>query len=328
MPSPKTIVRIENITGSQNTGCGLACGVVFFGIFGALGAAGTLAVLAAPGAVKLLALFPLIFVAVGFGGIWAILRGGGQSPERALAARNRSAGVDRVQTQLPVPTLLTYMGRGLPVRLSTQTSQRAAVGGLVFVTLFWNGIVSVFVVVGLTTDEFPFWVWIFLTPFMLIGAGIFAALVKQVLIALKVPDTVVELDKEPACPGETVRILVSQRGNLRFDSIRVEVTCEEKISYTRGTDTYREDRKLWTETLLQSPAFQCTPNRPWSKNLEFTIPANAMHSFHAPHNEIVWKLVVKGTVSRWPDFEFTFPFRVMPVAARANISWKRESLSR
>ena len=67
--------------------------------------------------------------------------------------------------------------------------------------------------------------------------------------------------------------------------------------------------------------------RPWRHTAEFTVPANAMHSFHADHNEVVWRIVVKGVVRNWPDYEYSYPFRIMPVGVREKMSWNRQSLS-
>ncbi len=37
-----------------------------------------------------------------------------------------------------------------------------------------------------------------------------------------------------------------------------------------------------------------------------------MHSFQADHNEVSWKLIVKGRVNNWPDYEREFQIVVQP----------------
>jgi len=37
-----------------------------------------------------------------------------------------------------------------------------------------------------------------------------------------------------------------------------------------------------------------------------------MHSFRSGHNEVSWKIVVKGDVAGWPDYERSFPLIVYP----------------
>ena len=40
--------------------------------------------------------------------------------------------------------------------------------------------------------------------------------------------------------------------------------------------------------------------------------AGAMHSFKSTHNEVRWKLIVKGDVRGWPNYEREFPLLVYP----------------
>ncbi|MCZ7648655.1 MAG: hypothetical protein M5U26_25920 [Planctomycetota bacterium] len=50
--------------------------------------------------------------------------------------------------------------------------------------------------------------------------------------------------------------------------------------------------------------------KPEELSATVTLPADAMHSFSAEHNKIVWKLRVQGDIERWPDFDREFPLRV------------------
>ena len=49
----------------------------------------------------------------------------------------------------------------------------------------------------------------------------------------------------------------------------------------------------------------------------FSIPADTMHSFAAPHNRIVWTLKVRGEIGGWPDVDEDFDLAVMPREALA-----------
>jgi hypothetical protein len=46
------------------------------------------------------------------------------------------------------------------------------------------------------------------------------------------------------------------------------------------------------------------------------IPRDAMHTFEAPHNKVIWTLKVQGDVKWWPDFEYEFPMLAGPPAVR------------
>ena len=47
-------------------------------------------------------------------------------------------------------------------------------------------------------------------------------------------------------------------------------------------------------------------------HLQVKVPAGAMHSFKSGHNGINWKIVVKGDVAQWPDYQRCFPVIVHP----------------
>src|SRR5687767_10658536 len=132
MPRQSTIA-IEESAGSAS--CATGCAILFFSVFLLMGAAFSISALVVmPGAAKLAALFPLIFVAIGAGGIWAVVRTRGVSPEKLEAFGFRRRGRPELQTSLPIPKLRTYMGRDLPVQLSMDTSQKAHIAALLLAT--------------------------------------------------------------------------------------------------------------------------------------------------------------------------------------------------
>src|SRR5687768_17486248 len=95
---------------AANSSCATGCAILFFGVFLVMGAAFTISALfVMPGAAKLAALFPLIFIAIGAGGIWAAIRSRGLSPEKLQAMGFRRRGAPELQTSLPIPKLRTYM---------------------------------------------------------------------------------------------------------------------------------------------------------------------------------------------------------------------------
>jgi hypothetical protein len=54
------------------------------------------------------------------------------------------------------------------------------------------------------------------------------------------------------------------------------------------------------------------PGAPFEARFPILIPAGAMHSFKAAHNEIVWRLVVRGDVPLWPNFKTRLKLVVAP----------------
>jgi hypothetical protein len=45
---------------------------------------------------------------------------------------------------------------------------------------------------------------------------------------------------------------------------------------------------------------------------ELSVPTDSMHSFEAPHNRVLWRLLVKGRIPRWPDVSEEYPILVLP----------------
>jgi len=98
----------------------------------------------------LFALLPLVFLAVGVGGIVWGIRNWGRSPEAMAAERvsqcaAKPGGVQTGEGLNLLPPVKKLQGIGQSVRLSRGTSVGLEMGGLLFFCLFWNGIVSVFV---------------------------------------------------------------------------------------------------------------------------------------------------------------------------------------
>jgi hypothetical protein len=42
------------------------------------------------------------------------------------------------------------------------------------------------------------------------------------------------------------------------------------------------------------------------------IPEDAMHSFEAKDNKIIWQIVIRGVVDFWPDIKNEFKIAVVP----------------
>ncbi|NCQ29943.1 MAG: hypothetical protein COZ06_21010 [Armatimonadetes bacterium CG_4_10_14_3_um_filter_66_18] len=268
-------------------------------------------------------LIPLVFVGIGLGGVVWGVRNLGKSPEEQSASRAPAKGgaLQPDWTQV-LPPVKVVPGQFLAKRLQRGTSQGCELGGLLLFSLFWNGIVSVFVwhvVQEWQSGHRPYFLTLFMTPFLLVGVACALWLIRQLLVAGGVKETLVEIEREPVRPGETVSLRFAQPGPLSLYGLSARLICEEKISYTRGTDTYHESHVCEDRELFQMPAMQVPAGSSWDQTVSLTLPDDAMHSFHAGHNDLVWKIVVKGEIKKWPDFEHAFPFRVVTPKARREL---------
>ena len=226
------------------------------------------------------------------------------------------------QIQAVLPEIKSEPGTALPVRLGVAESPAAKVGWLFGISLFWNGIVSVFVMQiaqSWMTGHGEWFQTLFMLPFVTVGIGLLAAFIREAMIAARITPTEVEVETEPLSPGDHVRLSVRQPGPLRVDHLTADLVCEEKITYRRGTDTYHESHRVWEQRLLDTGPKQIDSDRPWEQTVNAQILADSPHSFRAPNNEIVWNVVIKGRVPRWPGFSYEFPLRVVSGQARVRL---------
>ena len=113
-------------------------------------------------------------------------------------------------------------------------------------------------------------------------------------------------------PGGEYRLLVSQSGRLDMRSLEVWLVCREEATYRQGTNTRTETREVRRLAVFRREAFEIRPGEPFQAECSVCVPAGAMHSFQADHNEIDWKLVVRGDVVDWHAFQRAFPVIVHP----------------
>jgi hypothetical protein len=116
-------------------------------------------------------------------------------------------------------------------------------------------------------------------------------------------------------PGGAFRGYVSQTGRLHARWFQVQLVCEEHAIYQQGTDTRRDTHCVYRATAFSRRKFDITPRQAFEAEFGFVVPPEAMHSFVAPHNAVVWTLVVRGRMARWGDFERRFPVYVYPASA-------------
>lgn len=242
-------------------------------------------------------------------------RGSGDRTPRSRSSQSRSWSTEPVL--LPV-------GRSRPGQLSSATGGLGLqprygpvprLLGVMLMALFWNGIVSVFVV-NLVNEwrsgHWPIFTSLFLTPFVLVGLGLVGA-VGYCLLACFNPRPRLEL------VGPALEVGGSTRLHWRLGSRSTQITVlsvtlegREEATYTQGTDTK-------TDTAVFHQAAVLTVRTPWEVaegEAIVTIPGDTMHSFAAEHNKVRWILVVHGEIPRWPDVKEEMEVAVAPRRAR------------
>jgi hypothetical protein len=239
-------------------------------------------------AVMWVGLFPAVFIAVGA----AIMVSGFKRGRKSLAGQWIAGGGGET-------VLRPGKGRGFK-----------ALGMLVFV-LFWNGIVSVFLVQVLKewqSGDRPIGVSLFLMPFVAVGAGAVIGFVRS-LMQLSNPKVVITLDQSPVRLGDNISCRYAIEGReSRLSRLSIELLGREEASYRRGTTTHTERKEFCVIPLVELDL----QHGLMSTDFHLRIPAETMHSFEAPNNRVRWQLKVKGDIPNWPDLADAYELTVLP----------------
>ncbi len=210
-------------------------------------------------------------------------------------------------------------GTRLAYRLPLTQSPGWTLFGLLAACVAWNGAVSVFVVMAVRSflAGTPDWLMtLFIVPFLAVGVAlvvVFARLLRQ---TAGIGPTLVEISDHPLLPGNRYRLFLSQSGNLTLKSIEVSLICEEEAVFRQGTNARTESREVFRQSLYSGGGAIIRPGEPLEAECDLPIPAEAMHSFRASHNQVQWKLIVRGEIVGWHGFQRSFPVVVRPLPRR------------
>jgi hypothetical protein len=181
-------------------------------------------------------------------------------------------------------------------------------GCAVLVACFWNGIVGVFVYqLARKWGQGGAFRWVeaaFLVPFALVGLVMIVYALHSGLrwvVAGLVGAVEVELAAHPLAPGGTARLHVAQRGLFPLARVFVRLVCTEQATYVAGTSKSTATKEV-AERVVSDPD-QRADGSGLPLEAALAVPADAMHSFHAPNNQINWTLRVAGRVLGLPFSE-------------------------
>jgi hypothetical protein len=269
------------------------------------------------------------FVVIGAGGlVYTALHWGKSAERRAAAVRSVPAAelfdlpatADPQYPYIPDSSEITSSpGTRLAYRLPLTQSPGWTLFGLLVACIAWNGAVSVFVVMAIRSvlADSPDWLMmLFIVPFLAVGVALVVVFSRLLRQAAGIGPTLVEISDHPLLPGKGYRLFLSQSGNLTLQSIEVSLACEEEAVFRQGTNARTESREVFRQSLYAGAGAIIRPGEPLEAECDLPIPAEAMHSFRASHNQVQWKLIVRGEIVGWHGFQRSFPLvvRPMPVA--------------
>jgi Protein of unknown function (DUF3592) len=263
---------------------------------------------------------PATFLAVGGGGMYLSWTLRGKTAQQLALVRPGGgwSKFDPDRPTVPAPEPSQHCGSTLGYQLPLGNPRGLWLFLLASSAIVWNALtVLPFVAyasyagVFETTENATMMTLIFI-PFCVVGLLLIYKAVKLSLIVFGVRPTIVAASDHPLVPGCRCEIFLSQLGRLKMNSLRVICVCEEEARSRSESSTTTETRRVFEEEIIAEENFEVQKDLPFEARGELRLPAGAMHSFVASHNQVRWKLVVRGDVAGRPDFEYEYPLIVLP----------------
>jgi len=195
------------------------------------------------------------------------------------------------------------------VELKPKATPLGKLIGLIFASLFWNGLVwTVAWFAVIRGEERGPVIIIVLGLFALIGLLIIYGTLRQVLVLFNPRP---RLTLSPGSPrlGEVAYLqwrLTGATGGAR--SLRVTLEGREEVRYRRGTDTHTEVKAFATLAIVDtSDSYQLL-----SGSTSFAVPADSLPTFASENNKVIWTLKAQLEIANWPDSDEEFEILVRP----------------
>jgi hypothetical protein len=270
----------------------------------------------------LIPLLPAAFIAVGVGGLIFLFFTWGKSVEhRALLQQVNLDLFDQTRAATPrFPTVPDDAGltNSAGTTLRYRVQYLPPIGSLLLTAMavLWNGAMVWFI----WRAAAGFWsggnadssLSPMLIPFVAAGGYLAYLAGRGVLVALGIEPTVVEVSEHPLFPGGKYDLFVSQSGRHQFRRFTVVLVCDEEATFRQGTNSRTHSNRTAEVEIFRREAFSTDRQTPLAARFDFRIPVGAMHSFQGTHNSIKWKLLVRASLHKWPDFEREFSIVVAP----------------
>jgi hypothetical protein len=274
-------------------------------------------------------LFPFPFIIPGaIALVYCYRRRGtaGMSPEQlkaveAAPARRDQAGAIASPAEVEYPTVpsVSYVpGTELAARLTPELAAGCGVTMLLVVVLVCSGTITSLAAYAIGQVGKHQWDAAGIAGFFVLFLGVLWVVVTGIFIKdwrlWRLGHPVVEVSAVPLYCGEEAGLHVTLPGPARLRRLRIVVLCEEVASYTEGTTTRKETRRVQEAELARQEEVSIERWAPFRLRTSFRVPLGTMHSFKAEHNEVRWLVRVEGEAERLIPLKFTYdyPLPVLP----------------
>ena len=257
-------------------------------------------------------LIPLVFVIVGAVGLVFTLRH--RRPGLMVGGAAAAGWAHGAGTAVAAPAF-SSSGRAERLALKPAMSPWGMLFGVLFICLFWNGIVSVFVFQAVNSWRYghPEWaLTLFMIPFVVIGLAMIGGVFYWLLALLNPrPHLIVTPGAVPLGGILQVQWNFTGRAGV-LQNLRLRLEGREEAA-SRG-DNSNTVTSIFANLEIANAT---TPREMRSGEARVTIPAGLVPSLAGAHNKIIWAIQVHGQIARGPDVKEEFPVTVLPAAPAA-----------
>lgn len=272
-------------------------------------------------------LLPVSFIVLGGGGLgYRVLNWATSAERRAAMAQQAEHAVQFDRFDQPtdgaefpyVPSegpLRDSPGTRLKYRLPMAVSSGWALFWLTAGCASWNGMLVAFLVVaicGFVAGSPDWFLALFLLPSSVAGVLLLRTTARRLRTAGDAGPTVLEISDHPLLPDREYELYLTQSARRPVRSLEVLLFCQEKVTYQQGTDTRADARAVFQQSIARGQPGGDGRGPSCEIAARFRVPREAMHSFRGKHNQVCWKLVVRGRTARGQSYQREFPVVVYP----------------
>jgi hypothetical protein len=143
--------------------------------------------------------------------------------------------------------------------------------------------------------------------FAVVGLVMISLGIKMALM-IRLPETIVEVNKNPVRKGESFQMTIRQPGPMHLKSLRVNFVAEQITTFKRkGQKHSNTDRRLIHEhNVLDMRDVTIAAGEEMTRHADITVPADVNVVDIEGKRTVVWRLEVWGRVRGWVDFGHPF----------------------
>ena len=132
-------------------------------------------------------------------------------------------------------------------------------------------------------------------------------------IRVKIDEPQVLADDRYIRRGETINITYIQpfKQQTALEGISIKFILREWVKYQRGTDTVTETHEEVFGEHTRPPQV-VSAGQKLKEQVQFQVPADAMHSLDYEHNRLTWLVVVQTKIQTWPDMNEEYELILLP----------------